>query len=56
MPSYFNPTHFAVGQAINYGGFRGVVVRHYFEGMWEIRLPGGPTCVSGAELTSDTGI
>lgn len=50
MPSYFNPNHFAVGQAVMHGEFRGVIVRHYHEGMWEVRLPGGVVCVSGARI------
>ena len=47
---YWNPEHFAVGQAVTYSGFRGVIVRHYHEGMWEVRLPGGVACVSGSDL------
>lgn len=52
MPAYFNPTHFAAGQAVIYAGFRGSIVRHYLEGMWEVRLPGGVACVSGADLVA----
>jgi hypothetical protein len=50
MPDYFNPAHFAVGQAVTYSGFRGTIVRHYADGMWEVRLQGGITCVSGAHI------
>ena len=45
-----NPKHFAVGQSVTYGGFRGVIVRHYSKGMWEVRLPSGVGCFSGADL------
>lgn len=50
MPAYFNPSHFAIGQRIVYSDFKGTIVRHYAEGMWEIRLPGGVACVSGAHI------
>ena len=50
MTPYFNPAHFTKGQAVIYSGFRGTIVRHYSEGMWEVRLPGGIVCVSGAHL------
>ena len=49
-PDYFNPKHFAVGQAVTYSGFRGVIVRHYSGGMWEVRLSSGVGCFSGADL------
>jgi hypothetical protein len=49
-PAYFHQAFFAVGQKINYSGFAGVVVRHYCEGMWEIRLSNGLACVSGAHI------
>ena len=49
-PNYWNPSHFAVGQKVTYSGFSGVIVRHYAEGMWEVRLPGGLACVSGAHI------
>ncbi len=50
MPAYWNPSHFPVGQRVTYGEFSGTIVRHYHEGMWEVRLPGGIVCVSGANL------
>ena len=50
MAPYFNPNHFAVGQSVICNGFNGVIVRHYHEGMWECRLPGGLVCVSGANI------
>lgn len=50
MPAYFNPTYFTKGQRVTYAGFAATVVRHYSEGMWEIKVPGGVACVSGSEL------
>lgn len=49
-PAYWNPKHFARGQRVKYGEFDAVIERHYHEGMWEVRLPGGSACVSGANL------
>lgn len=49
-PAYWNPHHFHRGQSVKYGDHVGVIERHYHEGMWDIRLPGGPACVSGANL------
>lgn len=49
-PAHWNPSQFAVGQKVMYGEFEATVIRHYHEGMWEIRLPGGGACVSGASL------
>lgn len=37
---------FKPGQKIMCNGFEGVIVRHYFEGMWEVKLPGGYACVA----------
>lgn len=34
------------GQRGTYAGFQAVVVRHYAGNMYEIRVPGGVTCVS----------
>lgn len=53
MPAYWNPKHFSPGQRVRCGDFPGVVVRHYHEGMWEVRMPGGIACVSGASLTPE---
>ena len=50
MTNQFNQSQFTVGQAVTYNGFSGVIVRHYHEGMWEVRLPGGLVCVSGANI------
>lgn len=52
MPAYFNPAYFKPGQHVRYGGFAATIVRYYCEGMWEVRLPGGAACVSGADLTA----
>lgn len=46
----FNPNQFKPGQQVTYGEFQATVIRHYHEGMWEIRVPGGITCVSAADL------
>ena len=51
-PAYWNPEHFTTGQRVSYGDFQGTIVRHYHEGMWEVRLPGGVVCVTGAYLAS----
>lgn len=51
-PAYWNPSHFAVGQAVMCNGFRGTIVRHYHEGMWEVRVPGGVCCTSGHHLVA----
>jgi len=37
--------HFTPGQRGTYNGFPAVVVRHYDGNMYEIRTPGGLTCV-----------
>ncbi len=50
QPAHWSPSHFKPGQAVRYGDYDATVVRHYYEGMWEIRTPGGLACVSGAEL------
>ena len=50
MPDYWSPTHFFRGQRVMYGEFEAVVIGHYSEGMWDVRLPGGPACVTGAHL------
>lgn len=50
LPPYFNPNHFAPGDRVMYGELVATIIRHYCEGMWEIRVPGGPICVSGAWL------
>ena len=53
-PAHWNPTHFARGEKVTYGDFAGTIQRHYHEGMWEVRLPGGPVCVTGADLKRAT--
>ena len=50
LPNYFNPNHFKAGQKVSYAGFNAVIVRHYVDGMWEIPLPGGLSCVSGNDI------
>ena len=38
-------TALATGQRGTYSGFSATVIRHYHNGMYEIRVPGGPICV-----------
>lgn len=49
-PAYFSPNFFKLGQRAAYGEFTASIIRHAVDGMWEIRVPGGITCVSGADL------
>jgi hypothetical protein len=42
---------FTQGQSVTYCGFAASIVRHYANGMWEIRVPGGVTCVSFQSFT-----
>ena len=51
-PAHWNKDHFKQGQRVMYGEFAASIVRHYYEGMWEIRLPGGVACVSGSHLVT----
>jgi len=50
-PEYFNHNNFKPGQKVICNGFEGTIIRHYYEGMWEVKLPGGLACVSGASIT-----
>jgi hypothetical protein len=38
------------GTVGTYSGFRAVIVRHYYENMYEVRVPGGITCIDIAEF------
>jgi hypothetical protein len=38
------------GDAVTYSGFHGAIIRHYYNGMFEIRLPGGVACVGHHEI------
>lgn len=49
-PAYFDSNFFQRGEKVTYGEFPATVIRHYSEGMWEVRLPGGVACVSGSDL------
>lgn len=49
-PDYYNKDHFVRGQRVMYGEFEASIEEHYYEGMWNIRLPGGHACTSGANL------
>ena len=51
-PDHWRPDFFTPGQAVHYGEWEGTVVRHYHQGMWEVRLAGGLACVSGADLVT----
>lgn len=54
LPDYCNPKHFAKGQPVTTSGFPGTIVRHYSEGMWEVRLASGVVCVSGADIKAQS--
>ncbi len=41
------------GQTGTYVGLPATVARHYHNGMYEIHVPGGLTCVSGSEFVAD---
>jgi hypothetical protein len=49
-PDYWNPNHFKQGDKITYSGVSGSIKGYYSEGMWEIRLPSGSACVTGADI------
>jgi hypothetical protein len=38
------------GDAVKYSGYEAAIIRHYHNGMFEIRLPGGVACVGHHEL------
>jgi len=38
------------GTVGTYSGFRAVIVRHYYENLYEVRVPGGVTCIDIAEF------
>lgn len=40
----------APGQNGTYAGYPATVIRHYHNGMYEIRVPGGTTCVSASDF------
>ena len=40
----------AAGQKCTYGGFPATVLRHASNGMYEVRVPGGPVTVSAGDL------
>lgn len=40
------------GQRGTYSGFGASVVRHYCNGMYEVRVPGGTACISASEFIS----
>lgn len=54
-PDYWNQHHFKPGQPVMYGFDRGTVQGHCADGMWNVQLPGGLACVSGAHLKPITG-
>lgn len=41
---------FVRGDRISYSGFHGSVLGHYCNGMYEIRIQSGVSCVSGSDL------
>jgi hypothetical protein len=40
------------GDQIQYSGFQGSIVRHYHNGMFEIRLASGIACVDHSDIKS----
>ncbi len=38
------------GQKGTYAGFKATVIRHYRNGMYEMRVPGGVSCVDGRDF------
>jgi len=38
---------FEPGDAVEYAGYAGTICRHYWNGKYEVWLPGGLACVSG---------
>ena len=49
-PAYWNPGHFRRGDKVKCGDYIATIIRYYYDGMWEVRLPGGEACVSGERL------
>ena len=47
---HWNPSFFSRGDKVMYGEFPATVICHYYEGMWTVLVPGGPICVTGADL------
>jgi hypothetical protein len=41
---------FTPGTRVTYSGFPGSIVRHYSEGMFEVRLSRGTICVTASDL------
>jgi hypothetical protein len=40
------------GDRVRCNGYDGAIVRRYSAGMYEVRVPGGVTCVSASELVA----
>jgi hypothetical protein len=38
------------GDAVTYSGFHGAIIRHYYNGMFEVRLTGGVACVGHHDI------
>ena len=38
------------GQRGTYSGFPATIRRHYQNGMWEVRVPGGEVCISASNF------
>lgn len=44
------PAEKRVGAKGTYSGFPATVIRHYVDTMYEIRVPGGITCVTARDI------
>jgi hypothetical protein len=40
------------GESVVCNGYKGTVVSHYWNGMYNVRVPGGECCVDANSLTS----
>jgi len=38
------------GTVGTYSGFRAVIIRHYYENLYEVRVPGGVVCIGASEF------
>jgi hypothetical protein len=47
-------THLHPGQRGTTSGFPATVIRHYSDGMYEVRVPGGVTCIPASDFIPET--
>ena len=48
------PERLKQGTPVMCNGYRGAIVRHYSDNMYEIRLPGGVTCTDDFEVIDES--